>query len=96
LVKYPCEVCGEENSEAHHLDYNDPLNVLWLCKKHHREWHNGRDGLPGYNEVKTIKVSEETFEKLIEFKADFMKVHKVSYSFDEVISEVLDLVDEAK
>lgn len=34
-----CEICGEEKSEAHHEDYNKPLEVMWLCNKHHRELH---------------------------------------------------------
>lgn len=36
----PCEVCGEEKTEAHHYNYNHPLNINWLCKKHHIELHN--------------------------------------------------------
>lgn len=39
LERKPCEVCGESNSQAHHNDYDKPLNVRWLCSKHHREWH---------------------------------------------------------
>ena len=35
----PCEVCGEEKSQAHHDDYSKPLEVRWLCNKHHRQWH---------------------------------------------------------
>jgi len=35
-----CEVCGEkEDVQTHHLDYTNPLNVLFLCRKHHLEWH---------------------------------------------------------
>ena len=29
--------CGNEKSEAHHEDYFNPLDIIWLCKKHHRE-----------------------------------------------------------
>jgi len=39
LIKSPCEVCGKEKSEAHHDDYEKPLEVRWLCRKHHAEHH---------------------------------------------------------
>jgi hypothetical protein len=39
LIKQPCFVCGEIEVDAHHPDYNAPLDVVWLCKKHHREVH---------------------------------------------------------
>lgn len=36
-----CEVCqSNENLEAHHDDYSRPLDVRWLCRKHHVEHHN--------------------------------------------------------
>src|SRR5688572_25625579 len=39
--KLPCEKkrCGNENSQGHHTDYNEPLTVTWLCKPHHMELH---------------------------------------------------------
>jgi len=37
IQKEPCEVCGDPKSEAHHDDYSKPLEVRWLCRKHHAE-----------------------------------------------------------
>ena len=34
-----CEVCGEAQTDGHHPDYDRPMKVQWLCRKHHRELH---------------------------------------------------------
>jgi hypothetical protein len=39
LEKSSCEVCGVVDVEAHHEDYAKPLDVIWLCVKHHAERH---------------------------------------------------------
>lgn len=39
LARKPCEVCGAEKVEAHHPNYAFPLDVIWLCRKHHADWH---------------------------------------------------------
>ena len=39
LEKLPCEVCGKEKVDGHHEDYNKPLEVNWLCRKHHANLH---------------------------------------------------------
>ena len=47
LIPEPCEVCGVfgkddkgiRRVDAHHCDYNKPLDVRWLCREHHIEWH---------------------------------------------------------
>lgn len=31
LVKLPCEQCQSMDSQAVHTDYNQPLNIIWLC-----------------------------------------------------------------
>lgn len=38
LIRQPCEVCGAK-ADGHHDDYSKPLQVRWLCRKHHREVH---------------------------------------------------------
>ena len=51
LIPEPCEVCGiygkDDNGKrkviAHHDDYNQPLQVRWLCHLHHGEWHKNND-----------------------------------------------------
>lgn len=39
IERQPCEVCGAEKTDAHHLDYGQPLLVQWLCRKHHKQEH---------------------------------------------------------
>ena len=40
LLKQSCEICDSSSRvEAHHESYYEPLNVKWLCMKHHRELH---------------------------------------------------------
>ncbi len=39
VIKKPCEICGKIKVHAHHENYNLPLEVVWLCVKHHSEIH---------------------------------------------------------
>jgi hypothetical protein len=39
LIPKPCEKCGILPSEGHHTDYTKPLDVMWLCRRHHAEIH---------------------------------------------------------
>ena len=38
IFHQPCFVCGEK-AEAHHPDYDHPLDVVWLCPPHHKQAH---------------------------------------------------------
>ena len=40
IRRAPCEVCGKNPTEGHHFDYSRPFEVIWLCRKHHREIHS--------------------------------------------------------
>ena len=43
IEKQFCEICGNPKAEAHHDDYDKPLNVRWLCFVCHRKWHKEHD-----------------------------------------------------
>jgi len=42
ILRGDCSVAHCDNSpiEAHHPDYNKPLEIVWLCRKHHLSNHN--------------------------------------------------------
>jgi len=37
IKQKPCKICKSPKSESHHEDYSKPLDIVWLCKKHHME-----------------------------------------------------------
>lgn len=39
IERKPCEVCGDEKAEMHHHDHGKPLEIVWLCRKHHLHLH---------------------------------------------------------
>ena len=40
LTRKPCEVCGVAPAQGHHpRGYDNPLDVVWLCQRHHNEAH---------------------------------------------------------
>lgn len=41
LIKGLCESCGtDKDIQAHHEDYDKPLEINWLCKPCHMTHHN--------------------------------------------------------
>jgi hypothetical protein len=41
LTRQPCEKCGDPDTHGHHDDHAKPLDVRWLCPRHHIEAHGG-------------------------------------------------------
>ena len=39
INKEPCSKCNNPIAEAHHEDYNKPLEVIWFCRECHLEYH---------------------------------------------------------
>ena len=52
--KSRCETCGDTGTfkdgrtaiQAHHPDYNKPLDVMWLCQRCHHAWHKTHRAIP--------------------------------------------------
>lgn len=38
IKRKSCKKCGKK-AHAHHEDYLKPLEIIWLCPKHHKEVH---------------------------------------------------------
>jgi hypothetical protein len=38
IHRHPCCICGNK-AQAHHEDYSKPLDVIWLCLRHHADRH---------------------------------------------------------
>ena len=68
IKQLPCEVCGNETAHGHHNNYDEPLEVIWLCHKHHKWVHANFT----FGELKTIREPE----LLINFLKELDKVKR--------------------
>lgn len=57
VKKLSCQKCGQEKVQAHHYDYSKPLDVIWLCQKHHQELH--------FQSLEQMKIEFENRKSLI-------------------------------
>jgi len=53
LTPQPCVKCGKK-AQAHHNDYSKPLQVVWLCPRHHAEHHVHQ------NDVRVVSMFNST------------------------------------
>lgn len=90
LDRQPCEKCGTEKVHAHHTDYSKPLDVMWLCPKHHKEWHKNYGCPEGKNERAVIFVSPETHAQLTRLVAkEIVKNKGRRVTFNEMFIKLI-------
>lgn len=39
IKKFPCIKCGNNKSQMHHPDYNNPTDIKWYCRECHLQLH---------------------------------------------------------
>lgn len=41
IKKQTCALCGS-SAQMHHPDYDKPIRIIWLCRKHHLNLHTDK------------------------------------------------------
>ena len=82
LVKEPC-YCGEIEVEGHHKDYSKPLEVEWLCTKHHKELN--KKGCKMDSKLTTEEALVEEFQKRFSRTPPGMHPSEARYLVDLII-----------
>lgn len=65
-IKKPCIICGNKNSQGHHENYSRPLEVIWFCSKHHREFEFLKS-LENYTGIEKECMLKTIDEEIIEY-----------------------------
>jgi hypothetical protein len=58
LERRPCAICGDPRSFMLHDDYDKPLQVTWLCRRHHVRMHQILGDLGGPDPQTTARVAQ--------------------------------------
>lgn len=61
MARQPCERCGDPKAHAHHEDYTKPLEVVWLCPRHHKARHREIDAAATLTSVTNGPGTAEMF-----------------------------------
>lgn len=69
LVKQVCK-CGNPSTEAHHVDYSKPMEVVWLCRSCHSKEHVHKYAPVDPMILEQLKQRYEIYKKEMEKKKE--------------------------
>lgn len=95
-IKKPecCQMCdGDEDLQAHHIDYSQPLKVYWLCRACHSKAHGKYSLLNPINQkrvavTKTDQVCNATIATSVSFDI-FVFIKKLAEEKNTTVSALI-------
>lgn len=85
IVKKACVLCSDENTDAHHYDYAKPLDVKWLCRRHHAMVHKYEGISPRYKKSDSEPIPDcygNYYLTINLDESDAIKLHKLAKAYN--------------
>jgi hypothetical protein len=85
LQRGPCEICGRTKHaknaiQGHHrFGYDDPLNVVWLCARHHLQEHGHPRGVAYPAVLEAVAAGASQSEVARRLGISRQRVHQILY-----------------
>ncbi len=97
ICKKPCEICGTDiRITKHHEDYSKPLEIRWLCQKHHLFIHGAIKKMKTKLKYNLDLIDWEKLSLFLTHYKDVVTNDKVPKQYNECINELIELIENWK